>query len=59
MSRSDDIIKPTEHRISTGSIEEAINEVSRVVESAAAGFDDDIRGDLPLEFVVLKIQSEG
>ena len=54
MARSDDVIKPAGHRISTGSLEEVINEVTGVVESAAVGVDDDIRGELPFAFVVLK-----
>lgn len=54
MARTDDVIKPAGHRISTGSLEEAINEVTGVVESAAVGYDDDIRGELPLAFVVSK-----
>jgi propionyl-CoA synthetase len=54
MTRSDDVIKPSGHRISTGSLEEAINEVAGVVESATVGFIDDIRGEIPLAFVVLK-----
>jgi propionyl-CoA synthetase len=54
MTRSDDVIKPAGHRISTGSLEEAINEVAGVVESATVGCIDDIRGEIPLAFVVLK-----
>ena len=54
MTRSDDVIKPSGHRISTGSLEEAINEVQGVVESATVGIIDEIKGELPLAFVVLK-----
>lgn len=56
MTRSDDVIKPAGHRISTGSLEEAINEVSGVVESATVGIIDEIRGEIPLAFIVLKDQ---
>ena len=54
MTRTDDVIKPAGHRISTGGIEEAINEVNGVVESAAVGVIEEIRGEIPLAFVVLK-----
>jgi len=54
MTRSDDVIKPAGHRISTGQLEEAINEVPGVVESAAVGYVEEIRGEIPLAFVVLK-----
>jgi propionyl-CoA synthetase len=56
MTRSDDVIKPAGHRISTGSLEEAINEVAGVVESATVGIIDEIRGEIPLAFIVLKDQ---
>ena len=54
MTRSDDVIKPAGHRISTGSLEEVINEVEGVVESAAVGLIEEIRGEIPLAFIVLK-----
>lgn len=54
MTRSDDVIKPAGHRISTGQLEEAINEVEGVVESGTVGFHDTVRGEIPLAFVVLK-----
>ena len=54
MTRSDDVIKPAGHRISTGSIEEVINEVPGVVESATLGYVEAIRGEIPLAFIVLR-----
>jgi len=54
MTRSDDVIKPAGHRLSTGSIEEVINEVPGVVESATTGYVEAIRGEIPLAFVVLR-----
>lgn len=54
MTRTDDVIKPAGHRVSTGSLEEAINEVNGVVESATVGFIEEIRGEIPLAFIVLK-----
>jgi propionyl-CoA synthetase len=57
MTRVDDVINTAGHRISTGRLEEVINEHDLVVESAVVGFDDEIRGECPLAFVVLRGQS--
>ncbi len=54
MTRVDDVINTCGHRISTGRLEEVINEHPDVVESAVVGFDDAIRGETPLAYVVLK-----
>jgi propionyl-CoA synthetase len=54
MTRVDDVINTAGHRISTGRLEEVINEVESVVESAVIGFDDPIKGECPLAFVVLR-----
>jgi propionyl-CoA synthetase len=54
MTRVDDVINTAGHRISTGRLEEVINEHDLVVESAVVGFDDVIRGECPLAFVVLR-----
>ena len=54
MTRLDDVINTSGHRISTGRLEEVINEHPDVVESAVVGFDDPIRGECPLAYVVLK-----
>lgn len=54
MTRVDDVINTCGHRISTGRLEEVINEHDMVVESAVVGFDDPIRGECPLAYVVLK-----
>jgi propionyl-CoA synthetase len=54
MTRVDDVINTAGHRISTGRLEEVINEHDLVVESAVVGFDDAIRGECPLAFVVLR-----
>jgi propionyl-CoA synthetase len=58
MTRMDDIINTAGHRLSTGRLEEVINEHERIVESAVIGFDHKIRGESPLAFVILK-GSEG
>lgn len=54
MTRMDDVINTAGHRISTGRLEEVINEHDMVVESAVIGFDHEIRGECPLAFVILK-----
>ena len=54
MTRVDDVINTAGHRISTGCLEEVINEVDGVVESAVVGYNDPIRGECPLAFVVLR-----
>ena len=54
MTRVDDVINTCGHRISTGRLEEVVNEHDSVVESAVVGYDEEIRGECPLAFVVLK-----
>jgi len=57
MTRLDDVINTCGHRISTGRLEEVVNEYGPIVESAVIGFDDPVRGECPLAFVVLKGKS--
>ena len=54
MTRMDDVINTCGHRISTGRLEEVINEHDSVVESAVIGFNEEIRGECPLAYVILK-----
>jgi len=54
MTRLDDVINTSGHRISTGRLEEVINNHDSVVESAVTGYNDEVRGECPLAFVVLK-----
>ena len=54
LSRVDDVINTCGHRISTGRLEEVVNEHELVVESAVVGYDEEIRGECPLAFVVLR-----
>ena len=54
MSRIDDIINVAGHRLSTGGMEEVIAAHPAVAECAVIGVEDDLRGELPLGFVVLK-----
>lgn len=54
MSRTDDIINVSGHRLSTGSIEGAISAHPDVAECAVIGVNDALKGSLPLGFLVLK-----
>lgn len=54
MTRVDDVINTAGHRLSTGRLEEVINEHPSVAESAVVGHYDEIRGDCPVAFVILK-----
>lgn len=54
MTRIDDVINCSGHRLSTGNLEEVINSHDLVVESAVVGWTDEIRGELPIAFVILR-----
>jgi propionyl-CoA synthetase len=54
MSRVDDIINVAGHRLSTGAIEEVIASHSAVAECAVVGAADELKGEVPVGFVVLK-----
>ena len=54
MTRTDDVINTAGHRISTGRLEEVINEHDDVVESAVIGYNHEVRGECPFAFVILK-----
>jgi propionyl-CoA synthetase len=54
MTRMDDVINTSGHRLSTGRLEEVVNHHKLVVESAVVGWNDEIRGELPLAFVILR-----
>ena len=54
MSRIDDIINVAGHRLSTGSIEEALSGHPDVAECAVIGAADPMKGEVPVGFVVLK-----
>ncbi|NTU94082.1 MAG: propionyl-CoA synthetase [Chlorobiaceae bacterium] len=54
MSRTDDIINVAGHRLSTGAIEAELCEHPDVAESAVIGVADDLKGEIPMGFLVLK-----
>jgi propionyl-CoA synthetase len=54
MTRTDDVINTAGHRISTGRLEEVINDHEDVVESAVVGFNDPLKGECALAFCILK-----
>ncbi|MBF0231816.1 MAG: propionyl-CoA synthetase [Desulfamplus sp.] len=53
MSRTDDIINVAGHRLSTGAMEEVLANHPDVAECAVMGVDDQLKGQVPLGFLVL------
>ncbi|MCR5856809.1 propionyl-CoA synthetase [Mesorhizobium sp. J428] len=53
MARTDDIINVAGHRLSTGAMEEVVASHPDVAECAVIGVADEMKGQLPLGFVVL------
>jgi propionyl-CoA synthetase len=54
MTRTDDVINIAGHRLATGAVEEVLSSHPDVAECAVIGIEDDLKGQLPLGFVVLK-----
>ena len=54
MSRTDDIINVAGHRLSTGAMEEVLASHPAVAECAVIGIHDDLKGQIPAGFIVLK-----
>ena len=54
MSRTDDIINVAGHRLSTGGMEEVLAGHPDVAECAVVGVADELKGEVPVGFVVLK-----
>ncbi|KAI1133367.1 AMP-binding enzyme [Nemania abortiva] len=55
MSRSDDLINTAGHRLSTGSIEQAITSHPLIAEASVVGIPDSLKGQLPFAFITLSI----
>jgi propionyl-CoA synthetase len=58
MSRTDDVINVAGHRLSTGAIEEVLAAHEDVAECAVIGVADELKGQLPVGFLVLKAGAE-
>lgn len=54
VGRMDDVLKVAGHRLSTGELEAAANAHLDITESAAIGIADEIKGEVPVIFVVYK-----
>jgi propionyl-CoA synthetase len=54
MGRTDDIINVAGHRLSTGGVEEVVASHQDVAECAVLGIKDEIKGEVPCGFIVLK-----
>ena len=54
MGRTDDIINVAGHRLSTGGMEEVLSSHQDVAECAVMGIKDELKGEVPCGFVVLK-----
>ncbi len=54
MSRTDDIINVAGHRLSTGGMEEVLADHPDVAECAVLGVADQLKGQIPVGFLVLK-----
>jgi propionyl-CoA synthetase len=54
MARTDDIINTAGHRLSTGAIEEVLAAHPDVAECAVIGVADELKGQIPIGFLVLK-----
>ena len=54
MGRTDDVINVAGHRLSTGEMEEIVASHPAVAECAVIGVADELKGQLPLGFVILK-----
>lgn len=54
MARTDDIINVGGHRLSTGAMEEVLASHPEVAECAVIGAADELKGQLPVGFIVLK-----
>ncbi len=54
MSRTDDIINTAGHRLSTGAMEEVLASHPDVAECAVLGVEDQLKGQVPVGFIVLK-----
>lgn len=57
MSRNDDVLNVSAHRLSSGSLEQAITSHPLVAEACVVGVPDALKGQLPFAFVTLSVAS--
>jgi propionyl-CoA synthetase len=58
MARTDDVINVAGHRLSTGAMEEVLAAHPDVAECAVCGVHDDLKGEVPIGFLVLNAGCE-
>ncbi len=58
VGRMDDVIKVAGHRVTTGELEAAINLHPDITECAVIGIPDEIRGEVPVAFIIYKSKKE-
>ena len=58
VGRVDDVIKVAGHRLTTGELESAISLHKDITECAVIGMPDEIKGEVPCAFVVLKTKKK-
>ena len=58
LGRTDDVINVAGHRLGTREIEEAVNMHPNIAECAVVGVADELKGQMPLAFAVLKDASK-
>jgi acetyl-CoA synthetase len=54
VGRVDDVIKVAGHRVATGELEAAIEKHEDITECAVVGMLDEIKGEVPVAFIILK-----
>ncbi|MBO0767079.1 MAG: propionyl-CoA synthetase [Solirubrobacterales bacterium] len=59
LGRMDDVINVAGHRLSTGTLEESLARDPEVAEAAVIGVADELKGQVPVGFVVLKAGEHG
>ncbi|CAB9501841.1 CoA synthetase short-chain family member 3, mitochondrial [Seminavis robusta] len=58
MGRNDDVINTAGHRLSTGSMEEILMDHSEVADCAVVAAKDELKGQIPVGFVIVNAGSE-
>jgi propionyl-CoA synthetase len=55
LARTDDVVNVAGHRLATGVLEESLSSIPEVAECAVIGTYDDIKGEVPLGLLVVKL----